>query len=259
MSKLSLNKSLRADKKIYREKVLERLCCEISYNAKSSKNGKVPYGLVNKLVKQMEDQEPWVTRNVLNFAYRKFSKNTKVSEQAPSIKASSRTAGRPKGSTKLKKHHLKEVVLAAKNEIATIYLIEKEKYKQKGMKLPNGWLNSKIAEITNKRGVPNDISISPSTIRKRKQGQMVTQGGGPRSLMAPIEPYLIDLIISMAEFRRCLSMSEALALGNDLIRMERRQRQTLSSGKKKGMSIEKMHLCWEQSGGVYSKKDGLIN
>ena len=46
---------------------------------------------------------------------------------------------------------------------------------------------------------------------------MVTQGGGPQSLMAPIEPYLIDLIISMAEFRRCLSMTEALALRNDLI------------------------------------------
>ena len=97
----------------------------------------MPHGLVTKLVKQMEDEEPWVTRNVLNFAYKKFSKNKKFSEQAPSIKPPSiKTAGRPKGSTKLKKHHLKEVVLAAKNEIATIYLIEKEKYKKKGTKLP---------------------------------------------------------------------------------------------------------------------------
>ena len=64
MSKSSLSKLLRANKKEYREKVLEWLCREISYTAKSSKNVKVPHGHVNKLGKQMEDEEPWVTRNV---------------------------------------------------------------------------------------------------------------------------------------------------------------------------------------------------
>ena len=87
---------------------------------------------------------------------------------------------------------------------------------------------------------------------------MVTQGGGPRSLMAPIEPYRVDLIISMAEFRRYLSMTEALALGNDLIHGTSTETDIIE-WKKKGTSIEKIHLCWEQSGGVYSKKDGLIN
>ena len=46
---------------------------------------------------------------------------------------------------------------------------------------------------------------------------MVVQGGGPESLMASIEPHLIELILSMAEIRRCLSTSEAIALANDLI------------------------------------------
>ena len=73
------------------------------------------------------------------------------------------------------KHRVEETSLegggsrAAKNEITTIYLKDKEKekwkYNKKGIKLSNEWLNSKIAEISNKRGAPMDISISPSTIQ----------------------------------------------------------------------------------------------
>ena len=59
--------------------------------------------------------------------------------------------------------------------------------------------------------------ISKFTIRNRKEGQIVLQGGGPESLMASVEPHLIDLICAMAEMRRCLTTSEAIALANDLI------------------------------------------
>ena len=46
---------------------------------------------------------------------------------------------------------------------------------------------------------------------------MVLQGGGPVSLMVSVEPHLIVLICAIAEIRRCLTISEVLALGNDLI------------------------------------------
>ena len=85
------------------------------------------------------------------------------------------------------------------------------------MKLPNGWLNNKIAEISSKRGIPKDISILAHTIRCQKKGKMVLQDGGPETFMASVEPHLIELIRAMAEFRRCLTTSEALALANDLI------------------------------------------
>ena len=42
-----------------------------------------------------------------------------------------RSTGRPKGSTNIRKHHLKEVVLAAKNEITKFYLEENDEYKKK--------------------------------------------------------------------------------------------------------------------------------
>ena len=217
MVKSNLSKSLRADRKAYRDKVLERLCSEIKYAATASTNGKVPYGFVNKILSEIQVEEPWVTRSMLNHSYRKYCEEGKVLIAPSSKDTKSCAGGRPVGSTHLKKHHLREVLFAAKNEIATIYLNEKEKYKEKGLKLPNGWLNNKIAEISAKRGVPTDISISASTIRKRTKGKMVVQGGGPESLMASVEPHLIELILSMAEIRRCLSTSEAIALANDLI------------------------------------------
>ena len=74
------------------------------------------------------------------------------------------------------------------------------------------------------------------------------QGGGLQSLMALIELYLIDLIILMAEFTRCLSMSEALALRNDLIHGTQSEADIIEWKKKRNEYIEKMHLCLEQSG-----------
>ena len=218
MSKLDLSKSLRADRKAYRDKVMQRLCSEIRYAEGTSINGKIPYGFLNKLLKEIQIEEPWVTRSMLNHCYRKFYQTLEVFKAESSRKKSSTcSGGRPKGTTNLKKHHLREVLFAAKNEIATIYLNEKEKLNKKGLKLPNCWLKNKIAEISAKRGVPTDISISASTIWKRTKNKMVGQGCGPERLMASVEPHLIELILAMAEIRICLSTSEALALGNDLI------------------------------------------
>ena len=79
-----------------------------------------------------------------------------------------KNGGRPKGSTNIRKHHLKEVVLAAKNEIAKSYLEEKDKYNRQGKRLPKKWLDEKIVEVSMKRYIPADVTISPYTIRNRK-------------------------------------------------------------------------------------------
>ena len=133
MTKLQLSKSLRAEKRAYRNNIIETLCKEILNAAKTSTNGRVPYGFVNKLVKQSSKEEPWINRNVINFAYRKFCQKVKSLEHnvEPEVTIKKIT-GRPKGSTNIWKHQLKEVVLAAKNEIAKFYLKEKDKYKKKG-------------------------------------------------------------------------------------------------------------------------------
>ncbi len=221
-----LSKLLRAEKMRYRKKILDRLCTEISTAAKCSKNGKVPYGFVNKLLQQSKREEPWINRNAINFAYRKYCDNTttnvnkwntEVSITTTTTAITKTLGGRPKGTTTVKKSHLREVLFAAKNEIATLYLEEKKKYKNKGEKLPNNWLQNQIRTVCAKRGIPSSISISEATIRSRK-GKNILQGGGPETLMALVEPHLIQLICAMAEIRRCLTVSEAIALGNSMIK-----------------------------------------
>ena len=230
-----LCKSLRDEKKKYRQKILHKLCCEISYAAKSSKNGKIPYGFVKKMVEETKDEEPWINRNTLNFAYKKFSKHLTTNlerDQATSSTTSITTVtdkapgGRPKGSTNVMKHHLKEMLLASKNEIASVYLKEKEEYKTKGERLPKFWLKNKIAEVRAKRGIPTNVSISLSTIRSRK-GKNVLQSSGPETLMASVEPKLVKLICAMAEIRRCLTASEAIALANSLIEGSETEREII--------------------------------
>ena len=166
-----------------------------------------------------------------------------VTETVVASKETNGVMGRPKGSTNIKKRHLKEVLLAAKNEIALSYLHEKKIYKSEGKKLPNGWLNNKIAEISATRGVPSNIPISKYTIRNRREGQIVLQGGGPGSLMAQVEPNLVELICAMAEMRRCLTTSEAVSLGNDLII---------------GTETEKRIIEWKKKQNEYNNNSPLL-
>ena len=41
---------------------------------------------------------------------------------------------------------------------------------------------------------------------------------GRQSLMAPVEPKLVELVLAMVKIRRCLTVSETLGLANDLIK-----------------------------------------
>ena len=127
MLKLNLSKLLHTDKKAYRQKVLKRLCDEINYAAITSKNGKAPCRFYKKILAEIKDEEPWVNRNLICFAYKKYCQRKKFeSKEAASKASATRQGGRTKGSTNIKKHYLKKVLLAAKNEIATIYLCEKK-------------------------------------------------------------------------------------------------------------------------------------
>ena len=72
MAKLQLSKSLCEEKRAYQNNLLDTLCKEILNAAKISANGRVPYGFANKLAKESSKEEPWINRNVINFASRKF-------------------------------------------------------------------------------------------------------------------------------------------------------------------------------------------
>lgn len=163
--------------------------------------------------------------------------------------------GRPKGTTNLQKHHLKEVLFATKNEIASLYLKEKEKYQKNGKKIPDYWLQNKVAEVSAKRGLPKSESISLATIRSRK-GKNVMQGGGPETLMASVGPHLVELICAMAEIRRCLTASEAIALANSLILGTETERRIIKWKKARNQYDDNSPVIWGKNGGSYLRRDG---
>lgn len=204
--------------------LLKEICDEMFYAASSSANGKVPWGTVTRIVNQTVEDNPWINRNVINFAYKKFLDEKKKEESnesgaSPSVSTCTSTTavGRPKGETNLMKHHRKEVIVAAKNEITQLYNEEKEKKKNIGEILPKGWLKQTIQNVCRKRGISDYISqINVSTIRNRTN-MLVRQGGGSETLMNEVEPHLVELICAMARIRRCLTTSESIALANDLI------------------------------------------
>ena len=52
-----------------RSNFLERICNEMNEASKTSKNKKIPWGFVPKLLNEAKSEEPWVTKNMINFAY----------------------------------------------------------------------------------------------------------------------------------------------------------------------------------------------
>ncbi len=91
-----------------------------SFNSSENPNFPIPSHWVPKMINEIKHEEPWVNCNLASFAYRKHLQEMKAQKDSGSVAAttlSTRTGGRPKGSTNTKRHHLKEVVLAAKNEI----------------------------------------------------------------------------------------------------------------------------------------------
>ena len=162
-----------------------------------------------------------INRNVINFAYKKYlvEKKTKVFNSASSHPSTGTciAVGRPKGETYLIKHHRKEVMAAAKNEITQLYNEEKQRMKSISEILPRGWLKQTIQNVCTKRGISEYISqINVSTIRNRTNLR-ICQGGGSKTLMYDVEPHLVELICAMARIRRCLTTTESIALANDLI------------------------------------------
>ena len=151
-----------------RRNFLERIC-EKMYNAsQSSPTNKVPWGYVSKIIKETKSAEPWVTKNKINFAYKKFCADKCMEKDAVEdstiINSVLTTGGRPKGSTIIKQQHYKETFIAAKNEITSLFKKEQEECRKKGETLPKGWLKYTIDRVCNVRGLPLDTKIPLSMI-----------------------------------------------------------------------------------------------
>ena len=168
-------------------------------------------------------REPWITKNKIYFAFKKFCLKRNLEETDDSSKSVATinkpcTGGRPKGSTIVNQYHHKETLAATKNETFALYQNEKkEQNKNGGKRLAKGWFKKTIERVCNSRGLPPTTAISVKSIRKRTKPLVLTEQGC-ETLMYQVELQLVTLILAMAQAWRCLQASKYISLANDLIK-----------------------------------------
>ncbi len=96
-----------------RQLLLDQICKELMYIESTSPNGKTPWGTVTNIVNQMKDDNPWVTCNVITFAYKKFTNNLKKKldeDEASKPTFAKSSGGHKKGDANLKKYTRKKLL-----------------------------------------------------------------------------------------------------------------------------------------------------
>ena len=66
------SKSWTKTNELGRAKLLNDVCKELYYADLMSPTGKMPYGEVAKIIKDLKEDNPWLNRNIVNFAFKKF-------------------------------------------------------------------------------------------------------------------------------------------------------------------------------------------
>ncbi len=190
----------------------------------SSKTKKLSWGYVNKILKDAKIEEHWITKNKLYFAFKKFCTKKDLEEKelldssksVATINKPCNGGGRSKGSTIENQYHHKETLVAAKNEIFSLYLIEKEERTKNGERVPKGWLKSTIESVIRSRGLPSTTTTLVKSIRKRTKPVALTEQGC-ETLMYQVEPQPVTLILAMDQARRCLQLSYCISLANEFV------------------------------------------
>ena len=232
------------------------------YDAYVQNDGRLPYRHLENIHKEGKPDNEWITRNILNKAFRKYrlEMDKKTESKPPSesdnalphniqLKQSgsllsdlsnvsstgpskSKSVGRPVGKTFLKKKADESNLIAAKNEIAKKYCALKETATKKGTRVKAGTLNEIIQSVKHARGINNKISCA--AIRRCCDRQRLVShhvAGGRVSPMVRIEPIVVEIILQMARLRQCLCPSKGLQLVNSLI---------------KGTEIQKELIDWKK-------------
>ena len=73
--------------KAARRQVLDELCSKIVNEKNRSDNGRIPYGLVSRLVKETTPVCSWINRNVIINHYRSISKKSPTTSSPPPLQA----------------------------------------------------------------------------------------------------------------------------------------------------------------------------
>jgi hypothetical protein len=164
---------------------------------------------------------------------------TKLNDPKP------KAIGRPKGSTDAETRSVLEKIELATSEAADEF--EKmEKNKSAKKRLSKGSLDEIIKKSKVKHGLDEDIIILKDTVRQRVKRGSNSGHFGHLSPMAEVEPYLVELVIQLANMRIPVTASQGLELANSLI-----------AGTKVELQVKKWkeHNCHAYKQSIMSQKD----
>ena len=212
-----------------REATLIAICKNIHEEVQNN-DGKMPYGLVSLLAREWHSKFPWITRNVVNKRYMRYTKEqiggmeilihhsseqTNISSMSGGVDA--RRPGRPKGTTNKSKMENKQLKIDVTNEITEEYNKLMMDAVNSTEKIKRGTLCELIDRKKRERGV--EFEIKHQTICRRivRQKLFHTHRGGHRSPLEEIEHIAVSIMIQMARIRQPLSPSKGLSLINNLI------------------------------------------
>jgi len=126
--------------------------------------------------------------------------------------------GRPKGTTSLavldERKRYEEATREAVKEFQKI----KDQVRSKKKRLPKGSLTEIISNCMDKYDLHStDYSINAKSIRQRLLRKTKSHTHGPKSPLSEIEPYIVSLILQLADMRVPLTTNQGLQLCNSII------------------------------------------
>ena len=233
-----LQKTAKRATKAAKLSVLTELCYKIDHV--KQKQDRIPYGFVRDLVAESKSVFPWVTRDAINNHYRKIQVQPNPPPPPPPLNiidledtgdcpslSSTLTddpvlrakGGRAKGETEQKKQQLADAVVAAKNEIAKLFLETVNTAKATtGKRVTNGALQAIIDDVRDRRNLPAEFTMLHSTVRKRiERGKIFATHRGHTSPLISLEQSAVTTIKQMCRIRQCLTPNQGIALINSMV------------------------------------------
>ena len=167
--------------KAAKQQMISSICDELD-KVKESNSGVLKYGIVSNLIQSYSSAAPHmkITRHDIRNMLEKRTNsraittitapNTDVALEDPPIihtivvSTARGNGGRPKGATKEKHVNCKVAIIAAKNEIATLYADEKERENNKKKRMRKGRLAEIISKVKRQRCILDVVKFSPKVI-----------------------------------------------------------------------------------------------
>ena len=172
----------------------------------------------NVLTSHSHDEGP--LPQSIQFEEESISSLSSISDQSPrALNVPPQAAGRPHGSSvgNMKKKEKDEkacVAVIAVEYAAKIAEVNRMSGKKR---IPKGWLSELIDRKKKEFGVVKRISRKTIETRRRR-GRLNPDHRGTSSPMGQAEEALVQICIQMGKFRQPLSVAEAIASANDLIK-----------------------------------------